>query len=65
MAQEDKNPASAAWVTMEVWVPSLAWCGLKDTATPVKVAAVAWIQSLAQELPYATSAAIKMKKIIC
>ena len=59
MAQWIKNPTAAAQVTAEVWVGSLAWhSGLKDTAW---IPAVAWAQSLAQELPYAVGVAIQLK----
>ena len=35
VAQWVKNPAAVAWVAVEVWVPSLAWCSrLKDPMWP-------------------------------
>ena len=55
-----KNPTAAAWVTAQMQVQSPAQqSGLKDLA---QVKAVAWIQSLTWELPYAVSVAIKKKK---
>ena len=63
MAQWVKNLTAAAWVAVEVQVRPQAWqSGLKDLALPEAlawVAAVAWMQSLAQELPYAVGVAIK------
>ena len=53
MVQWLKNVTAAAWVTAEVWVQSPAWhSALKDPA----LLSEAQIQSLALELPYATSA---------
>ena len=47
----------AAWIALEVWVLFSAWCsGLKNPVSLqlwLWVVAVAWMQSLAQELPYA------------
>ena len=57
MVQWIKNPIAATWVAMEAWVLSLApeqW--LKGAST---AAALAQIQALVQELPCASSAAIK------
>ena len=61
-----KNLMARAQVAMELQVQSLTQCsGSKD---PVllqlwcRVAAAAWIQSLAWELPYARGATIKLKK---
>ena len=48
-----------------VSTPGLTQC-VKDQALPqavAQVADVAWIQSLAQELPYVASVAIKIKKM--
>ena len=58
MVQWFKNLNAAARVTVEVWVrsPSPAqW-------VKAQVAAVAQIQSMARELPYAGDVAIKKKK---
>ena len=64
MARWIKNPATVAWITVEVWVWPLAWnSGLKDPALPqlwCRLAAAAQIQPLAQELPCAVGAAIKI-----
>ena len=60
-----KDLTAVAWVAVEAQVRSPAWySGLKDPGLPseAQVTAAAWIQSLAQELPYAVSAAIKKKK---
>ena len=63
-----KNSAAAAWVTSEVWFGwfgSFTQCsGLRTqgsgiAAAVVQVTAVARIQTLTQELPYALNAAIK------
>ena len=65
MAQWVQNPTVAAWVTVEVQVPSPAWrsalkiqccssCGIGHIC--------AQVQSLAQELPCTTGAAKKKKK---
>ena len=55
MVQQVKNPNAAVRVTAEVWVQFPAQhSGLKD---PMEIAAVAQIQSLAQELPYAMQSA--------
>ena len=60
MVQQVKNPNAAVRVTAEVWVQFPAQhSGLKD---PMEIAAVAQIQSLAQELPYAMHAAKKRNK---
>ena len=60
-----KNPSAAAWVVEEVQVQSPAQhSGLKGSSVAlaaVEVAAMAQIQSLARELPYATGAVIKFK----
>ena len=65
MVQWIKNPTAVVWVTAEVQVRSLAQCTwLKDPALPQlqhQVSTVAWIQSLAQEFPYAMNVAIKFK----
>ena len=54
MAQWVQNSTAAAWVAAEVGVRSLAQrSGLKD---------VAWIHSLAWELPYAMGVDIKGKR---
>ena len=51
MVQRVKNLTSVAWVSAEVQVGSLAWCGrLKN---PVLPHLQHRLQSLAQELPYA------------
>ena len=66
MAQWVKNLTAEAQVTAEVQDSSQPQCsGLKDprvATAAVQVVAVALIQFLAWELPYATSAAIKKKK---
>ena len=49
----NRSPAVVLWVK---------WSGV--AADSLKVAAVAWVQSLAQELPYASSTAIKIIIII-
>ena len=55
-----QNMTAVAWVSAELWVQSLAWhSGLKGSGV---AAAVAQIQSLAQELPCAVGVAIKKKK---
>ena len=60
MAQWVKNLTAVAWVTAEVWIQSPAWPQwVKGFGI---VAAVAGIQSLAQELPYVTVANAKEKK---
>ena len=60
MAQWGKNLTVMVQVTVEEWVRSPAWCnGLKGSSIAT---AMAQIQSLAQELPYATGADIKFKK---
>ena len=53
MLQWVKNLPAAAWVTVEAWVPSPAW------SSGLKFSAVAQIQSLAWELPYAAGVAVK------
>ena len=59
MAQQVKNLAAMAWVAAEAWVWSPAqYSGLKDSALPQLVTAAAQVQSLVQECPYATGAAI-------
>ena len=53
VAQWVKNPTAAARVVMEVWISipgPVQW--VKGSGVAVSVA---WIQSLAQELPYAAS----------
>ena len=65
ITQRVNNPIAAAQVAAEVWVLSLAQrSGLKDLGLSSYGVglAVAWIQSLAQELPYAVGMAIKGKK---
>ena len=66
VAEWVKSPATAAQVPSEEWVQSLAsLSGLQGSgiaAAAAWVAAVAQIQSLAQELPHAADAAIKKKK---
>ena len=66
MAQWVKNPTAVAQMTEEAEVQSPSQCsGIKDLlllAAVVYVVGTAWIQSLAQELPHATSTAIKKKK---
>ena len=61
-----KNLTTAAWVSAEAWVGSLAQhSGLKDlsvAAALAQVEAATWIPSLAQELPYAKGLAITEKK---
>ena len=60
MAQEVKNLTAVAQVAEEAQVRSLGWhSGLKGSGV---AAAAAWIQSLAQELPYAVGAAVKLKR---
>ena len=59
MSQWAKSLIAVARVAVEVQVQFPAWRrGLKDLASPT---AVAGIQSLAQELPYAVGVAIKKK----
>ena len=66
VAQWVKDPITMAQVSVEVWVQSLAQhsrlkvSGIATVAA--QVIAMAWIQSLTQELPYALGAAIKEKK---
>ena len=55
MAQWVKNPTAVSWVTPEMSIQSPAQWGLKD---PTQVTALAWVQSLAWELPYAVDMAI-------
>ena len=67
MAQWAMDLTAAAQVTVEVRVQSLAQhSGLKDLSLPqllhTWVAAVAWIQSLGQELPYTNGAVMKLTK---
>ena len=60
VAQRSKNPTASALVAVEVQIPSPAQCnGVKDPALPQYVAAETQIQSLTQELPYATGVAKK------
>ena len=62
MTQWVKNPTAVVQVPVEVWVGSPTWCSVKGAgmaAAATQAAAVAQIQSLAQELPYATGEAIK------
>ena len=55
-----KNLTAAAQVVSEVHIQSLAqYSGLKGTDASV---AVAWIQSLAWEFPYAAGAAMEVNK---
>ena len=62
MAQWVKNPTATSRVTAEMQIQSpTQHSGLKNPALPQlqhKSAAVAWIQSLARGLPYATGMAI-------
>ena len=65
MVQWVKNPTAVAWVAEEVQVPSQLVQWVKVFALLhlwQRSAAVAQIQSLAQELTYASSGAIKKKK---
>ena len=66
MLQWVKNLIAVTQVTAEVQVQSLAWhSGLKDPALPRqrhRSQSVAEVHPLAWELPYATSAAVKLKK---
>ena len=63
-----KNPAAEAWVTGEMQVCSLVqlqWVkGSSIAPAATQVTAMAWIQSLAQELLFALGAAIK-KLCVC
>ena len=65
MAQWVKNLTAAARVSVEVWVPSpnpAQWAEGPGFATAVgQVAAVAPVQSLAQELPCSAGASVKRK----
>ena len=54
MAQWVKNSTRVAWVTAEVWISS--WLGAVVKSSSI---AVAQMQSLAWELPYATDVAIR------
>ena len=66
IAQWIKNLTAVAQVTVEAGSisASVQWVKGPGIATAVvNVAGAAWIQSLAQELPYATSVAIKKIKI--
>ena len=57
-----KNLIAAAWVSQEAWVlsPAAPWVKRSHIATAMaQVTAVAWIQSLAWELPYAMGMTIK------
>ena len=62
MVQWIKNPPAAAWVAKEVQlsIPSLVqWVkGSGIAATVAWFTIVAWIQTLAQECPYAVRVAI-------
>ena len=66
MVQWVKNPTATAWVTVEAQVQFLSlvqWVKGSSIATAVVwVVDAAWIQSLAQELPYSRDAAIKKGK---
>ena len=64
MGQWVKNLTAAAWVAVEVGVPSPAqWVKASGIAAAgAQFAAGAQIQSLAQELPQAAGAAIKINK---
>ena len=67
MVQWVKNPAVVGQVAVGVQVQSLAQhSGLRHPALPEdpQVAAAAWIQSLAWELPYVVGAGKKKKKPI-
>jgi len=65
MAEWVKNLAVAVQIAMEEWVWSSAyfnWVKRSDVAAAVaQVAAMAGIQLLAQELPYAVGATIEKK----
>ena len=62
MVQWVKNPTVMVRVPGSIPSPAqwVKWCGVAEAVA--EVAAMAWIQSLAQELPYAASAAILKKK---
>ena len=63
MVQWVKNLTAAALVAERCGFDSQVWVKGSGTVTAVaRVAAVAWIQSLAWELSYAMSTAIKKKK---
>ena len=57
MVQRVKNPSTVAWVTVEAQVGS--WSGAVGYKGSSVAKPATWIQSLAQELPYAASVAIK------
>ena len=59
MVQWVKDPTAVARVTMEVKLIPGPELWVKGSSI---AAAVAWIQLLGQELPYATGAAIKEKR---
>ena len=63
MAQCVKNTTTVAWDAG--WIPGPAqWVKGSGTVTAVvQVAAEAWIQSLAWELPYAAGVALKKKTL--
>ena len=67
VAQWVKNPTAAAWVVLEAQglIPSPGkWVkGASTATTKAQVTAVAQIQSLAQELPYAMGVAIQKKSL--
>ena len=67
IAQWVKNSAPVALDTEEAWVWFPVWELVKRSSVVAAAAvaqftATAWIQSLAQELPYAANAAIKETK---
>ena len=63
LAQWVKDLTAAAGVVAEVWVQFLVqWVKRSGLATAAVVAAAAWRQSLAWELPYVAGAAIGKKK---
>ena len=56
-----KKLTAAVWVAVEARIQSPAQCS--ELKLSCVAAAVAWIQTLAQELPYAVGATLKKKKI--
>ena len=64
MALWVRNPTTAVWVTVKALVQSPAQRNeLKDPVlSQLQRKSQAWIQSLAQELPYALGVTIKLKK---
>ena len=61
MTQWVKNPTAAARVAAEAWVRSPAGTWVKES---IVAAAAVWIQSLTQELPYASGAAKKRLSLL-